>query len=67
MHVLNKISFLLVVIGGLNWGTYALDINLVEIIFGSFPIVEKAVYILVGLSSVNVAIQLSKHLKSQKQ
>lgn len=44
-----KISKWLVVIGAANWGLIGLfNFNLVEWIFGSWPIIVKVVYILVG-------------------
>lgn len=50
---LDLAALVLVVIGGLNWGLVgALDIDLVETLLGSFPILQKAVYILVGLAAL---------------
>ena len=50
------VAFVLVIVGGLNWGLTALGFNLVTMIFGSWPMVEQLVYILVGLSAVYLAI-----------
>ena len=48
---LKKISKWLVVIGAVNWGLIGLiNFNLVTFLFGSWPIVERVVYILVGLA-----------------
>jgi len=53
MKWLHMISFLLVVVGALNWGLVGLlDLNLVSMLVGSMPIVEQAVYVLVGLSGI---------------
>jgi hypothetical protein len=42
-------------VGALNWGLMGLfDFNMVNIIVGSWPMVEKLVYILVGVSAVYV-------------
>lgn len=50
------VAFVLLVIGGLNWGLGALlGLNLVNMIVGAWPTVEKIVYILVGLSAVWLA------------
>ncbi len=52
------LAFLLLVVGGLNWGLVGLggfmggDWNVVNMILGSWPQVEWAVYVLVGLSAV---------------
>ena len=43
----------LVVIGALNWGLVGLlNVNLVNWLLGSWPTVERVVYILVGLGGV---------------
>ncbi|MFA6407857.1 MAG: DUF378 domain-containing protein [Candidatus Paceibacterota bacterium] len=52
------IMFLLVIIGGLNWGLVALgsymggNWNVVNLLLGSWPSVETFVYLLVGLSAL---------------
>lgn len=52
MKGLHIIAFILLVIGGLNWGLTALGYNVVSAILGSWPTVEKVVYVLVGLSAI---------------
>ena len=53
MKVLHMVTFLLVVVGALNWGLVGLfNFNLVMALLGSYPMVEKVVYILVGASAV---------------
>lgn len=52
MKALHVIAFVLLIIGGLNWGLTALGYNLVNLLLGSWPVVEKTVYILVGLSAI---------------
>ncbi|MDO8451576.1 MAG: DUF378 domain-containing protein [bacterium] len=53
MHV---ISCVLLWVGGLNWGLIGLfDFNLVNSIFGTLPVVEKLIYIFVGVSAVYIA------------
>lgn len=62
MHMLKKIAFILLVIGGLNWGLVGLggfmgsNWNLVNLIFGAWPAVEWIVYILVGLSALWILV-----------
>ncbi len=47
------IAFILTVVGALNWGLVGvLDLNLVNLLFGSMPAVEQLVYILVGASAL---------------
>lgn len=57
MHLVNLISSVLLVVGGLNWGLVGiLDMNIVEMLFGSLGIVD-IVYGLVGLSAVHYIMQ----------
>ena len=56
MKALHMFAFILVVVGGVNWGLMGLmDLNLVNLLFSSMPGVEKLLYILVGLSAVYLA------------
>jgi hypothetical protein len=60
MCLTGKISKWLLIIGGLNWGLVGVGMllnsmsswNLVYMIFGSMPMIESIVYILVGASAV---------------
>lgn len=64
MKALHIIAFILVIVGGLNWGLVGLfDFNLVDFLFKSMPIVEKLVYILVGLSALVLIFTHSKDCK----
>lgn len=52
MKTLDVIAAILLVIGGLNWFLVgALDFDLVEFIFGSLPLIQKVIYIVVGLAA----------------
>lgn len=51
MNALDWIAFILVVVGGLNWGLVAFDFNLVSMLLGTGT-AAKIVYALVGLSAV---------------
>jgi hypothetical protein len=47
------ITLVLVIIGGLNWGLIGIfSFDLVEFALGSVPALQRAVYILVGLSAI---------------
>ena len=51
------VAFLLLVVGGLNWGLVGLfNYNLVEMLLGSMPSVVMIVYVLVGLSAVYIGV-----------
>ncbi len=56
MKALHMVAFTLLIVGGLNWGLWALfNFNLVDTVLGSMPTVAKLVYILVGVSAVYIA------------
>ncbi len=50
--MLNKIAFVLVIVGALNWGLTAFGYNLVDMIFGMGSTIAMVVYVLVGLSAL---------------
>lgn len=53
MKTLDVIAAILLVIGGLNWGLVGLfNFNLVEFIFGQFPIIVRTIYGVVGLAAL---------------
>jgi uncharacterized membrane protein YuzA (DUF378 family) len=55
--MLHLAAFTLLVVGGLNWGLMGLlNLNLVNMLVGSWPMVEQLVYILVGVSAVWIGI-----------
>jgi uncharacterized protein len=57
IKALHPVTFLLTVVGALNWGLIGLfDFNLVNTLLGSMPMVEKVVYILVGASAVYLVV-----------
>ncbi len=49
----HMIAMILVIVGALNWGLVGLaNFNLVSTIFGSWPIVARVIYVLVGVAGV---------------
>ena len=61
MKALHMITFILLVIGGLNWLLVgAFDLNLVTTIFGA-GVFAKVVYVLVGLSAL---VEIFTHKKN---
>jgi len=61
MKELKMLSFILVIVGGLNWGLIGLlNFNLVTALVGSVSVLEKLVYILVGLSAVYLLVAEKK-------
>ena len=59
MRTLDVIVAVLLVVGGLNWGLVGLfDFDLFETLFSSIPVIQKTVYVLVGLSAIYQIIGL---------
>lgn len=57
MKTLDAITFVLLIIGGLNWGLLGLfNYDVIVAIFGDWSAASRTVYILVGLSALYQAI-----------
>jgi uncharacterized membrane protein YuzA (DUF378 family) len=54
------LAIVLVIVGGLNWGLYAFGYNLVSILLGWMPILEKVVYVVVALAAIYLAAITAK-------
>lgn len=55
INLLDKISFVLVIIGAINWGIFGLfNFDLVHFIFSFSEMLVRAIYILVGLAGINM-------------
>ncbi len=69
MKWMHMVTWILVIVGGVNWGLVGLgafmmkDWNLVHMILGSMPQVEWAVYVLVGLAAVYEIVMHKKICK----
>jgi uncharacterized protein len=63
MKLLDIVSCLLLIIGGLNWGLVGVfDFDLVAAIFGAGTLLAKTTYTLVGLSALYHALCWKKIL-----
>ena len=58
MQIFQKIALGLTIVGAINWGLIGLfNFNLVNTIFGSMEIIEKAIYVIVGICGIiNIGI-----------
>ena len=58
MKTLQKICLVFTIIGAVNWGLIGLfDFNLVTALFKSIPVLEKIIYIIVGVCGLtNIGI-----------
>ncbi|MBR3229637.1 MAG: DUF378 domain-containing protein [Bacilli bacterium] len=65
METLQKTCLILTIVGAINWGLIGLlDFNLVSTIFGNGTMLEKLVYILVGIAGIiNIGI-LFNHIEN---
>lgn len=53
MKLLNQITLVLLIVGGLNWGLVGLaGFDLVAALFGEMSALSRTVYVLVGLSAL---------------
>lgn len=53
MKIVNLVTLLLIIIGGVNWGLVGLfEYNLVDSLFGEGSALARTVYALVGLAAV---------------
>lgn len=56
MKWFHKVAYVLLFVGGLNWGLVGLfQFNLVSALFGMWPMLETLVYVLVGASALYLA------------
>ena len=58
MVILQKIALVITIIGAINWGLIGLfDFNLVATLFESANVIDKFIYILIGISGlINIGI-----------
>lgn len=57
MKYLKQIAYVLLLIGGINWGVYGVSgYDVVEVLFGQIPMIANLVYVLVGLSAVYIIL-----------
>ncbi len=58
METLEKIALIFTIIGALNWGLIGLfDFNLVNFLFKDMEMLEKLIYIIVGITGlINIGL-----------
>ncbi len=62
MKYSKTIAYILIIVGALNWGVYGVaGYDVVNILFGTVPVIARIIYVLVGLSAVYMIL-----LKSTK-
>ncbi len=64
MKGLHILAYVLVIVGALNWGLIGVfNLNLVNVILGTIPWLERLIYVLVGLSAVYDAFLHAQNCK----
>ncbi len=65
LSLIDKLSFLFVIIGAINWGLFGLfNLDLLEAILGGkLQVITRIIYILVGISGINLLLILIKAKK----
>ncbi|MFH1183112.1 MAG: DUF378 domain-containing protein [Candidatus Moraniibacteriota bacterium] len=59
--VIGWVAFVLVIIGGLNWGLVGLiKLDLVNAIFGNMTTLSRIIYLLVGVSAIYLLLMPPK-------
>jgi uncharacterized membrane protein YuzA (DUF378 family) len=57
MKYLKQIAYVLLLIGGINWGVYGVSgYDVVEVLFGQIPMIANLIYVFVGLSAFYMII-----------
>lgn len=65
---LHKVSHVLVLIGALNWGLVgAFNLDVIELVLGSWPGLVRVVYVLVGLAALVMIFAGCKDCKPVKK
>ncbi|MBI4896285.1 MAG: DUF378 domain-containing protein [Candidatus Aenigmarchaeota archaeon] len=58
---IDMVAKALVIIGGLNWGLVGLlNVDLVRLIFGSIPLLQLIVYVVIGLAALYELYAMTK-------
>lgn len=61
LSFIDKFSFMLIILGSINSGLIGLiNFNLLNFLFKFSPIVERLLYILIGLAAINILLFIKK-------
>lgn len=68
MRIVNSVTLLLLIVGGLNWGLVGLlEFDLVAALFGEMSALSRIVYSLVGASALYQLIPLFRGDENRSQ
>lgn len=58
MKIVDILVAIILILGGLNWGVFGLlNINILQLIFSHQPLIERLIYIVVGLAALYQILQ----------
>lgn len=62
LSLVDKASFILVILSALNWGLYGLlNLDLVQLIFGeNLQLLARIIYIIIGVAGIDMLLFLIK-------
>ena len=64
LTMLDWVIFILVAVGGLNWGLVGLfNWDLVANLFGEMSVLARAAYVLVGLGALYMLLMMNKYAR----
>jgi uncharacterized protein len=67
MRILNFVTLLLLIVGGLNWGLVGLfGFDLVAALFGEMSVLSRIIYVLVGVSALVQIAPLFRSLEGTR-
>lgn len=61
MRILTIVSFILVIVGAINWLLVGFaNFDLVAAIFGAIPVLQQIIYVVVGLAGIFLATRYKR-------
>jgi len=63
LNIWDWIAFILLIIGGLNWGLVAFGYDAVSAIFGEMSTLSVIIYGLIGLSAIYMLVFMRKYAR----
>ena len=61
MSEIDWVAMILTIVGAVNWGLVgAFNFNLVDVLVGSWPVIVRIVYVIVGLAGLFVLVNVGK-------
>lgn len=59
--LLDKITFILVLVGAINWGLIGLgNFDIINFAFSSVPLVQRIFYVFFGMAGLNIILLMFK-------